>query len=255
TADKAEGNGGESSFLFTVARTGDVSAASSATWSLSNNFSNPATASDFIGGVLPSGIVSFAAGEASKVIALSVAGDDDVEPDEYFSVNLASPTGAAIGTASAIGVIRNDEIGVPTTINGTAGSDILIAAKGGSHLSVMTGGAGADIFDFNSAGPSASYQEITDFVHGIDHIDLPFTLGAGAFLTFGSGSNYGDYTSARSSAQTLLDGHAGTTDIAAMRIGADLYLFYNSSGTGATINAVIKLDGLGITALSTSDFI
>ena len=60
--------------------------------------------------VLPSGTVSFAAGETSKVITIEVAGDSTVEPDEAFSVTLSSPsTGTNLGTASATGIIRNDD--------------------------------------------------------------------------------------------------------------------------------------------------
>ena len=59
---------------------------------------------------LPSGTVSFAAGETSKTITVNVAGDTIVEPDEGFTVTLSNPaTGTTIGTATASGTIRPDD--------------------------------------------------------------------------------------------------------------------------------------------------
>ena len=107
SADKPEGDSGGTTFTFTVTRTGDLSAAASAQWAVAGS---AVTGADFAGGVLPSGTVSFAAGETSKVITIEVAGDSTVEPDEAFSVTLSSPsTGTNLGTASATGIIRNDD--------------------------------------------------------------------------------------------------------------------------------------------------
>jgi Ca2+-binding RTX toxin-like protein len=107
SADKPEGQSGSTAFTFTVTRTGDLSGASSAQWGVNG----PAVdGADFAGSVLPTGTVSFAAGETSKVITIEVAGDSTVEPDEAFSVTLSSPsTGTNLGTASATGIIRNDD--------------------------------------------------------------------------------------------------------------------------------------------------
>ena len=71
-----------------------------------------ADAADF-GGTLPSGTVSFAAGETSKSITLNVSGDTTVEPDESFSVVLSSPVGATIGTGTASSTILNDDVAAP----------------------------------------------------------------------------------------------------------------------------------------------
>jgi hypothetical protein len=106
-ADKAEGQAGSTAFTFTVTRIGDLSGASSAQWAVSGPAVNGA---DFSGGVLPTGTVSFAAGERSKVIGINVAGDTVVETNEAFSVTLSSPgVGTTLGTASAGGIIRNDD--------------------------------------------------------------------------------------------------------------------------------------------------
>jgi Tryptophan-rich Synechocystis species C-terminal domain/Calx-beta domain len=110
SADKVEGQSGSTAFTFTVTRGGNTSIASSASWAVTGSGANAASASDFAGVVLPSGTVSFAAGETSKTITVNVAGDTVVEPDEGFTVTLSNPTtGATIGTASAGGTIRNDD--------------------------------------------------------------------------------------------------------------------------------------------------
>jgi len=107
SADKAEGQAGSVPFTFTVTRSGNTSGVASAGWSVTGAGVNGA---DFAGGVLPSGIVSFAAGETSKVVSIGVAGDTSVEANEVFSVTLSNPSaGTALGTASANGVIRNDD--------------------------------------------------------------------------------------------------------------------------------------------------
>jgi len=107
SADKREGQSGATPFTFIVTRTGDLSGAASALWAVTG----PAVdGTDFTGGVLPTGTVSFAAGERSKVIGISVAGDSVVEANEAFSVMLSQPSaGTSLGTASANGIIRNDD--------------------------------------------------------------------------------------------------------------------------------------------------
>ena len=81
---------------------------------------------DFQGGSLPGGTVSFAAAETSRIVTVGVNGDTAVESDEAFTVTLSNPSGnATIGTASAIGTIRNDDhpparlvlLGVSTTVD------------------------------------------------------------------------------------------------------------------------------------------
>ena len=111
SASKAEGAAGASTpFTFTVRRTGNTAIAASAKWAVTGSGASPANAADFVGGAFPTGTVSFAAGETSKVITVNVAGDAVVEPTEGFTVTLSSPsTGTTITTASATGSIINDD--------------------------------------------------------------------------------------------------------------------------------------------------
>jgi hypothetical protein len=111
-ADKLEGNSGTTPFTFRVTRSGDSTVSSSVAWSVTGTGVNPANALDFVGDAFPSGIVTFAAGETTKTITVQVVGDTLFGPDETFAVTLANPTNAAIANATAIGVIRNDDLSI-----------------------------------------------------------------------------------------------------------------------------------------------
>jgi hypothetical protein len=109
-ANKAEGNAGTTAFTFTLTLTGDTSIAHNVAWSVAGSGANPASASDFAGGVLPSGSVTFATGETTKIVSVGVQGDTVAEANEGFVVTLANPSsGLTIGTATANGTIQNDD--------------------------------------------------------------------------------------------------------------------------------------------------
>ncbi len=108
-ADRPEGSAGTTAFTFTLTRAGDASASASILWSVQGSGVRPADALDFAGGVLPSGTVALTAGQTSKTITVQVAGDAAREGSEGFTVSLVPPLGAALGMASADGVIRADE--------------------------------------------------------------------------------------------------------------------------------------------------
>jgi hypothetical protein len=108
-ANKLEGNSGATPFTFTVTRSGYAGSTTTVNWSVTGSGANPANAADF-GGTLPSGTLSFAAGETSRTITVNVTGDTLVEPDEGFTVTLSGASGGAtITTATANGTIRNDD--------------------------------------------------------------------------------------------------------------------------------------------------
>ncbi|WP_216843254.1 Calx-beta domain-containing protein, partial [Microcystis aeruginosa] len=109
TLSQTEGNTGTKAFTFTVTRSGDTSGSSSANWTVSGTGTNQANATDFVGGILPSGTVSFAANETSQIITVNVSGDTTVETNEEFTVTLSNPTNATITTAAATGTIQNDD--------------------------------------------------------------------------------------------------------------------------------------------------
>jgi hypothetical protein len=146
-ASKAEGNGGATPFTFTVTRTGPLGGASSVHWQVIGGLVNSANVADFAGGV-PSGTLSFAAGQSSGTITVNIAGDTAVEADEQFRVVLGGAVAASITTGSATGTILNDDGGADISgalteratadFNGDGVEDRLEQASGGD-LFVLDG--------------------------------------------------------------------------------------------------------------------
>ena len=132
-ASKAEGNTGSTPFTFTVTRSGDTTGASSATYTVSGSGANAANAADFTGGALPTGTVSFAAGQTSQLVTINVAGDTTVEANEGFTVTLSAPSaGTTIATAAATGIIMNDD-------GGSAGTLVKAINVGGQQFTAANG--------------------------------------------------------------------------------------------------------------------
>jgi hypothetical protein len=121
----------------------------------------------------------------------------------------------------------------------------------------MTGGAGNDIFSFGvghatftTTGASAYVtDEITDFTIGADKLSLGFHP---AEILHGSASTVAE---ALSWATQALQAHAGTTDVAAVSVGSDTFLFYDDAGKGGAVDSAIHLDNVGGSLVSTADFV
>jgi hypothetical protein len=62
-----------------------------------------------------SGTLSFAEGETQREVAVQVAGDTFVEPDEAFLLELSNPFNAALGDAQGVGTIGNGDCGIVLT--------------------------------------------------------------------------------------------------------------------------------------------
>jgi hypothetical protein len=110
-ASVTEGNTGLQNYTFKVSL--DQAAVSDQTihWSVNGSGLNAANAADFAGGVLPTGDVTFKAGEMEKTITVQIAGDTVVEPDESFALTLSAPSSRIqLGAnASATGIIASDD--------------------------------------------------------------------------------------------------------------------------------------------------
>jgi Ca2+-binding RTX toxin-like protein len=232
-AVRAEGNSGTTAFTFTVTRSGDTTGASSANWAVTGNGSRPANASDFSGGVLPSGTVSFAAGETSKTIAVNVAGDTTYEPDEEFTVTLSDPsTGAVIGTASASGIIRNDDAEVTLTDAAIAASVLnaldaqTIGLIDASSVMALTGTATAVAASYASSG-----------IIG---------LGSASVTLSGTTVAASDLNAIYSAANVLIDASTVTTVTGAASAVATAYA---SSGIYGFGNEGVILSGTVVTAI------
>ena len=171
TADqtsKLEGDSGTTPFTFTVTRSGSTAGTSSVSYAVSGGTAN---AADF-GGTLPSGTVSFAAGETSKTITVNVSGDTTVEPNESFNVVLSSPVGATIGTGTASSTILNDDVAAPalsitadqtSKLEGESGTTPFTftvtrsgSTAGTSSVSYAVSGGTANAADFGGTVPSGT---------------------------------------------------------------------------------------------------
>jgi hypothetical protein len=172
SANKAEGNSGAAAFTFTMTRSGDLSAASSAAFAVTGSGANPANAADF-GGAFSSGTVNFAINATSQTVTVNVAGDTTVEPDEGFTVTLSNPTNATIATAAASGLIVNDDSGGPGggfAIGATVATTERAAAHdplGGPRLGVQPAGSIGVITEGPGSQGGTTWWRV-DFASGVD---------------------------------------------------------------------------------------
>lgn len=178
----AEGNSGTTNYTFTVTRTGGSAGAVSATWTLANSTSDNA---DFT--TTPqTGTVSFADGQTSATITVTVAGDTAVENNETFFVNLTDPTGGAtITDAQGQGTITNDDVGGPGVLSI-------------SDVSLLEGDSGATNFVFtvtrtggSSGVVGASWESTDASAMGEDMVGGGFPSGT---VTFADGETSRTFT-------------------------------------------------------------
>lgn len=101
-----EANAGTTTANFTITRSGKITGASSVKWNTTNG---TALAPGDYTPVTPAVTVTFAPGETSKPVAVTVNGDALPEPHETFNVVLSAPTGATISDAAGVGTIQNDD--------------------------------------------------------------------------------------------------------------------------------------------------
>ncbi|MDB4459239.1 Ig-like domain repeat protein, partial [bacterium] len=173
SATKAEGASGNTSFDFTVTRTGPTTVATTVDYTVTGSGNNAANNTDF-GGTLPSGSVVFAIGETSKTISLNVNGDSTLEPDEGFTVTISVPSGGAIiNVASASGTIQNDDQDYDFGDAPDPAYPTLLTSDGARH--VLSGpflGASRDA-DSDGQPNSAGTGDDTDGIDDEDGVTFP----------------------------------------------------------------------------------
>ncbi|MEB3331533.1 MAG: Ig-like domain-containing protein [Synechococcaceae cyanobacterium] len=189
-----EGNTGSTNLSMVVSLSSATTVPVTVAWALTNG---SATFDSDYSSAAQSGTLTFAAGEVSKAISVSVLGDTSVETNETFQFSVSSPTNATLsggaGSLSRTVTITNDDSsvvvdpnagttatltggsyaatdlndvitgsGIADTISLKAGDD-WVEGKGGAD--VIAGGLGADLFVYRSASDSNSTttDRITDF--------------------------------------------------------------------------------------------
>jgi hypothetical protein len=98
----AEGNSGTKTATFTVSRTG--TAAFAVDFATANG--TAAAGSDYLA---TGGTLTFAAGQATRTVSVTINGDTSVEPNETFFFNLTNATGGTIVDGQGLGTISNDD--------------------------------------------------------------------------------------------------------------------------------------------------
>ena len=140
-ASVLEGNAGTTTLQFTVA----LGAASAKTITLNYATAN-GTATAPADYTATSGILSFAPGQISQTVAVTVVGDLFDEADETLLVNLSNAVNASIADPQATGTILDDDLPPALTI---------------SDVTVVEGNAGTVNAVFTVSTGSASLQQIT----------------------------------------------------------------------------------------------
>ena len=82
-----------------------------------------------------SGTVTFAAGQTTQDITVTVLGEVAAETDETFAITLSAPSGATLGTATSIVTIINDDIAAPVVSISPASVSV---AEGNSGTKTVT---------------------------------------------------------------------------------------------------------------------
>ena len=134
---------------------------------------------------------------------------------------------------------------------GDLGNDII---SGGAGFDQMTGGGGSDLFLLSIAGNAvaASWDEIIDYQDGADKFHMT-TIGAGLPVVVHALQSFADEAAAAAFAQSAFTG-AGSSEAAALQVGADTYLFYTIANLGSPTDAVVRLDGINAGTIDQSDF-
>jgi len=159
----AEGNAGTSTATFSV----NLSAAATAPVTV-NYATADATATAGSDYVSASGTLSFAVGQSTKTVTVTVNGDTTVEPAEIFAVNLSAPTGATITKAQGVGTITNDDVAPPPPLP-TLSIDDVTGNEGnaGTAVAVFTvtlSAAASGVVSVNYATTDGTAAAGTDFV-------------------------------------------------------------------------------------------
>ncbi len=138
---QVEGNAGTTAYHFTITRHNDLTFATTVAYQIVGapypglTGTAAAAASDFVGGALPSGQLTFAPGAASITLTVAVAGNTIAQPDQGFAVTLNSivpSIGVTVrGTPNA--VILDDDSAA--SLNGNTLSIYrFFAASDGTHF-------------------------------------------------------------------------------------------------------------------------
>ncbi|HKS08021.1 MAG TPA: Calx-beta domain-containing protein [Pyrinomonadaceae bacterium] len=159
----SEGNAGTKTATFTVS----LSNASSQTITV-NFATSPGTATAGNDYVSSSGTVTFAPGQTSRPVNVTINGDTLSEPNETFTVNLSSPVNSTISDSQGTGTITNDDAQPTLSIN---------------DVSITEGNSGTVTAAFTVSLSTASGQTVT-----VNHTTSGGSATAGTDYVLSSGT-------------------------------------------------------------------
>lgn len=163
-----EGDAGSTDLTFTITR--DGGSTGEATVDFAATFGT-ADADDIVG-TLPSGTLTFAAGETAKTVTITVAGDTVRESDETIALTLTNATGGAtIADAEATGTILNDD-GTPPSVS--IGDVSVVEGDSGQTLATftITRTGGSDAFSVAYETMSNTATAGSDFVGASGRVEF-----------------------------------------------------------------------------------
>ncbi len=195
----AEGNSGTTTLTFTVTRT-STSTTETINYQTADNTATTAD-NDY---VAKNGTLTFAVGDASEDIVITLNGDLKVEPNETFFVNLSNLSNGSISDGQGQGTLTNDDAAVVTLSGGTAKNEgaagttsytftatLNNPVQGGFSVAYTTTNGTATVIDndyvyndgnLSFAGTSGEQKTITVLVNGDNKVELDevFTVALGA---------------------------------------------------------------------------
>ncbi len=263
----------EGSWSFSIERHGDARSADFVDYVVRPAGDNPISAADFVGGVLPTGRIEFAAGQTSARIDLNLLADGLVEGDESFEIVLTpSGSGARVVEPVRILVRDGDSEGNPPVdppeeglvlpeiantisnadgvVYGTAQNDLIIPKNA---QSLARGGAGDDVIELNGSGGKASGEAGDDVIFLYDKAHTANGgSGADRFVFAGAyaDATIEDFNGAED--QIIFGNRAG-----GMRSFADVEASASQSGADVlltTQNGVVRIKNMALAALSAEMF-
>ncbi|MDJ0690378.1 MAG: Calx-beta domain-containing protein [Xenococcaceae cyanobacterium MO_188.B32] len=189
-AIKNEGDAESTQFTFTVTRSGDISQETEVAWTVTGSGANPVDSNDFVGSLLPNGLIQFASNETSKEIVLNISGDTLLENDENFLLSLNNPAAnTVISIPSAEGTILNDDednyvqpslsINDVTVTEGTGSALFTVTRSGDVSETVTVEYSTSDGRGKNGAKAGSDYtmnQGLLNFAPGETTLSIAVTL-------------------------------------------------------------------------------
>lgn len=185
-SDPYEGQTGARDVVFDVKRAGNVaSATSTVSWSLLGDM----VAADFVGNAIPSGSLTFTAGETLQTVTVQIQGDSTVEPDEKLVLALSAPSADAdvvAARAQATFTVLSDDtqwelesVTTPSVESDTSSGHVFrVVRSGGLYATTIAygiAGAGSTAADADDFAGGALTSGTVTFVAG-QATSAPFTI-------------------------------------------------------------------------------